>query len=216
MSKPIAAAAGFFKRQFAPTQLTPKQSTPKQFTHKRPYEGQKYESKPYRPRRPRMINPSTYWKFCRNIIAIGRNYAYVFPVLLSICCVEGLLTFSDHIAELGNQRPTKPFYFLKPWTSIVPPDSWVEDSYNPDRKIVVKKPAYNVLIPNGVNVHYEVELAVIFNKDLSNLAYQKKIKSEQEYEELWKDSIAGYAIGTISNAQLTYSSHRFDCKKSTG
>lgn len=211
MSKPIASAVGFIKKQFSPNQFPPKQFTPKEFSPRG-----KFEKKPFQPKRFNMLNPSIYWKKCRNIIAIGRNYAYVFPGLLSFCCFEGSLTFSDHIAELGNQRPSKPFYFLKPWTSIVPPDSWVEDSYNPGRRIIVKKPATNVLIPNGANVHYEVELAVIFNKDLSNLAYQKKIKSEQEYEELWKDSIAGYAIGTKSIVQSTYSSHRFDCKKSTG
>lgn len=136
-------------------------------------------------------------------------------VLVFACCIRGLLLIcSDHITELGNQRPTKPFYFLKPWTSIIPPDSLVVDEFNPRYKVRVKKPSHNVLIPNGVNVHYEVELAVIFQKEVSDLAYQRSKLSAQAYEELWKDAIGGYALGTISIVLLTHFSHRFDCKKS--
>ncbi|KAL8714871.1 MAG: hypothetical protein Q9220_001384 [cf. Caloplaca sp. 1 TL-2023] len=65
----------------------------------------------------------------RKIVCIGRNYG-------------------DHIAELNSARPKKPFFFLKPPSSILPPASGP------------------VLRPKGVNLHYEVELALIMGKPL--------------------------------------------------
>jgi len=59
-------------------------------------------------------------------VAIGRNYA-------------------AHIAELGNTKPTEPFFFLKPTTSYVVNDGPVE-------------------VPKGVTVHHEVELGVVIGK----------------------------------------------------
>ncbi|KAI9679948.1 MAG: hypothetical protein M1817_004963 [Caeruleum heppii] len=69
----------------------------------------------------------------RKVVCIGRNYA-------------------DHISELHNARPTRPFFFLKPPSSIHPSTS--------------TKP---VLRPRGVTVHHEVELALIMSRTLRDL-----------------------------------------------
>lgn len=58
----------------------------------------------------------------------------------------------DHIKELNNSRPTQAFFFLKPPSSILPPRSGP------------------VLRPNGVKLHYEVELGVIIGKQLRDLS----------------------------------------------
>lgn len=58
----------------------------------------------------------------------------------------------DHIKELNNQRPSTPFFFLKPPSSLLPPNSGP------------------ILRPSGVTLHYEVELALLIGKPLSNLA----------------------------------------------
>ncbi|EEH37770.2 fumarylacetoacetate hydrolase domain-containing protein [Paracoccidioides lutzii Pb01] len=57
----------------------------------------------------------------------------------------------DHITELNNVRPKQPFFFLKPSTSILPPNSGP------------------VLRPKGVKLHYEVELALVIGKTLRDL-----------------------------------------------
>ena len=57
----------------------------------------------------------------------------------------------DHVKELNNVRPKQPFFFLKPSSSILPPKSGP------------------VLAPRGVNLHYEVELALIIGKELRDL-----------------------------------------------
>jgi 2-keto-4-pentenoate hydratase/2-oxohepta-3-ene-1,7-dioic acid hydratase in catechol pathway len=90
---------------------------------------------------------------------------------------------------LGNQRPDKPFFFLKPKASLVlqrgPQPEGKEDTYSP-----------KVLIPKGVNVHYEVELALHIRERVHHLAYQKtKVADEQAWEQLWKSFIGGYGIG---------------------
>jgi 2-keto-4-pentenoate hydratase/2-oxohepta-3-ene-1,7-dioic acid hydratase in catechol pathway len=72
-----------------------------------------------------------YAREARKILCIGRNYA-------------------AHIAELNNTKPSQPFYFLKPSSSIL------EQGTGP------------VLIPKGTIVHHEVELAVVLNKTLKN------------------------------------------------
>ncbi|KAF7296487.1 FAA-hydrolase domain-containing protein [Mycena chlorophos] len=62
----------------------------------------------------------------RKIVAIGRNYDL-------------------HVKELGNTRPTEPFFFLKPTTSYVLSGGKME-------------------IPHGVLAHHEVELGVVIGK----------------------------------------------------
>lgn len=54
----------------------------------------------------------------------------------------------DHIKELNNVRPKKPFFFLKPPSSILLP------SQGP------------LLRPQGVDLHYEVELACVIGRNL--------------------------------------------------
>lgn len=58
---------------------------------------------------------------------------------------------SDHIAELSSARPKQPFFFLKPPSSILLPDDGP------------------VIRPRGVNLHYEIELALIIGKTVKNL-----------------------------------------------
>ena len=57
----------------------------------------------------------------------------------------------DHVTELNNQRPKQPFFFLKPASSILPPG------------------AGPVIRPKGVDLHYEVELALIMGKQVKDL-----------------------------------------------
>lgn len=57
----------------------------------------------------------------------------------------------DHIAELQNTRPKRPFFFLKP------PSSILVRGEGPVRR------------PNGVDLHFEVELAVIVGKEVRDL-----------------------------------------------
>jgi len=68
----------------------------------------------------------------RTIACIGRNY-------------------TDHIAELGNTRPSEPFYFLKPVASFLPPR------------------AGPVLCPKDANLHFEVELAAVIGEPADQL-----------------------------------------------
>jgi len=97
--------------------------------------------------------------------------------------------FSDHIAELGNQRPSKPFFFLKPNSSIHPPTRW-----DAEKQAVVNN-TNPIPIPAGVNVHYEVELAVIMFKSIHNFKFAKANMTPDQYESLWQSAILGYAIG---------------------
>lgn len=59
--------------------------------------------------------------------------------------------YSDHVAELNNVRPKQPFFFLKPTTSILAPGEGP------------------VIRPKGVDLHYEVELALIIGKRIKDL-----------------------------------------------
>ncbi|SLM37780.1 fumarylacetoacetate hydrolase [Lasallia pustulata] len=95
----------------------------------------------------------------RKVICIGRNYA-------------------DHVKELNNARPKQPFFFLKPPSSILPPNSGP------------------CLRPRGIKLHYEVELALIISKNVKDLGGSDE-KGAME-------AIAGYALGidmTARNAQ---------------
>ncbi|MCJ1437064.1 hypothetical protein MMC27_006449 [Xylographa pallens] len=85
----------------------------------------------------------------RKVICIGRNYA-------------------DHVKELNNVRPKQPFFFLKPPSSILPPNSGP------------------VLRPKGVTLHYEVELAVIIGKEVRDL--------DANDEKGAMDAIDGYCL----------------------
>lgn len=79
---------------------------------------------------------------------------------------------------MNNARPKKPFFFLKPPSSILPPASGP------------------VLRPAGVNLHYEVELALVMGRTLRDLD-EKDVKGAM-------DAIDGYAVSidmTARNAQ---------------
>ncbi|KAK3397995.1 hypothetical protein B0T20DRAFT_237872 [Sordaria brevicollis] len=54
--------------------------------------------------------------------------------------------YADHIAELNSAKPKQPFFFLKPPSSIILPGEGP------------------VIRPRGVDMHYEVELALILGK----------------------------------------------------
>ncbi|OTA64571.1 hypothetical protein K449DRAFT_392657 [Hypoxylon sp. EC38] len=60
--------------------------------------------------------------------------------------------YADHITELNSARPKQPFFFLKPTSSILLPG------------------AGPVIRPKGVDLHYEVELALILGKQVKDLA----------------------------------------------
>ncbi|KAI9813093.1 MAG: hypothetical protein M1827_004313 [Pycnora praestabilis] len=92
----------------------------------------------------------------RKIVCIGRNYA-------------------DHVKELNNVRPKQPFFFLKPSSSILLPNSGP------------------VLRPRGVILHYEVELALIMGKEVRDL--------EPDDEKGALDAIEGYALSIDMTAR---------------
>jgi len=119
---------------------------------------------------------SDYWKSASKIICIGRNYAY-YPLPYPFSTFPNMYVFSDHIAELGNLPPSKPFFFLKPISSVLPPI--------PDGKTAeLDQYANKIRIPKGVNSHYEVELALVMK------GFTKAPKNPEEYFDL----IKGYAI----------------------
>ncbi|KAK4251213.1 hypothetical protein C7999DRAFT_11007 [Corynascus novoguineensis] len=86
--------------------------------------------------------------------------------------------YADHIAELNNTRPKQPFFFLKPTSSILLPGEGP------------------VIRPRGIDLHYEVELALILGKRVRDLNAQD--------EQGALDAIGSYALSidmTARNAQ---------------
>jgi len=86
--------------------------------------------------------------------------------------------YADHITELNSAKPKQPFFFLKPASSILPPG------------------AGPIIRPKGVDLHYEVELALIMGKQVKDL--------EAEDEKGAMDAIESYALSidmTARNAQ---------------
>ncbi|GKT83280.1 fumarylacetoacetate hydrolase domain-containing protein [Colletotrichum tofieldiae] len=86
--------------------------------------------------------------------------------------------YADHVKELNNVRPKQPFFFLKPTSSILLPG------------------AGPVLRPKGVDMHYEVELAIILGKQVKDL-------KPDDYKGAI-DAIEAYALAidmTARNAQ---------------
>jgi len=84
----------------------------------------------------------------------------------------------DHITELNSARPKQPFFFLKPPSSILAPGEGP------------------VIRPKGVDLHYEVELALIIGKKVKDL--------EADDEKGAMDAIESYAMSidmTARNAQ---------------
>ncbi|KAF9286075.1 hypothetical protein BGZ68_003272 [Mortierella alpina] len=58
--------------------------------------------------------------------------------------------YSEHAKELGNAVPTAPFFFLKPTSSYITNGQSIE-------------------VPEGCEVHHELELAVVIGKDGRNI-----------------------------------------------
>lgn len=126
-----------------------------------------------------------YLKNARKIICIGRNYA-------------------AHIKELNNPTPKQPFFFLKPLSSVVTPINHLQH-----RKALPAGSSYHglnedgsnpspILIPNGVVVHHEIELALIMDKYVSNVS-PGDFKPQDVY-----DSISGISLAldlTARNVQ---------------
>ncbi|KAM7215451.1 hypothetical protein V8F06_009211 [Rhypophila decipiens] len=86
--------------------------------------------------------------------------------------------YADHITELNSARPKQPFFFQKPTTSILLPGQG------------------NVIRPKGVDLHYEVELALIIGKEVKDL--------DAADEKGALDAIESYALSidmTARNAQ---------------
>jgi len=86
--------------------------------------------------------------------------------------------YADHITELSSARPKQPFFFLKPPSSILLPGEGP------------------VIRPKGVDLHYEVELALIIGKKVKDL--------EENDEKGAFDAIESYAMSidmTARNAQ---------------
>jgi acylpyruvate hydrolase len=67
-----------------------------------------------------------FFKHTRNIFCIGRNFA-------------------EHAKELSNATPSKPFWFLKPTSTIL-------------------RPGNAIVLPRGAEVHHEVELAIVVGR----------------------------------------------------
>lgn len=126
-----------------------------------------------------------YLKSAKKIICIGRNYA-------------------AHIKELNNPTPKQPFFFLKPISSVITPIA-----PGLARKELPRDSSYHglsvdgsnagpILIPSGVKVHHEVELALIMDKYVSN-ATEENFTPSDVY-----DSISGFALAldlTARNVQ---------------
>ncbi|KAK5657087.1 hypothetical protein OQA88_3615 [Cercophora sp. LCS_1] len=83
--------------------------------------------------------------------------------------------YADHIAELNSARPKQPFFFLKPPSSILLPGEGP------------------VIQPKGVNLHYEVELALIIGKRLRDL--------EATDEQTALDAVDKYALSIDMTAR---------------
>ncbi|CCG85003.1 protein of unknown function [Taphrina deformans PYCC 5710] len=92
----------------------------------------------------------------RSVMCIGRNYV-------------------DHIKELGNTAGKKPFFFLKPPSSLVAPG------------------AGPVLLPRGVKSHFEIELGLVIGKKVKDLS---KADSEAAI-----DAVAGYFLAIDMTAR---------------
>ncbi|KAJ3908523.1 hypothetical protein F5879DRAFT_1007622 [Lentinula edodes] len=99
-------------------------------------------------------------KHGKKILAIGRQ-VYLFSFKSS----------KLNIKELGNPPNAEPWFFLKPTTSYL-------------------RNGGTVLIPEGVQMHHEIELGVVIGKD------GKDVKRED-----WDQYVAGYALGIDMTAR---------------
>lgn len=94
------------------------------------------------------------------------------PTLRSRHCKAEILS-SDHITELSSARPKQPFFFLKPASSILAPGEGP------------------VIRPKGVDLHYEVELALIIGKRVKDLEADDEKGAMDAIESTFSASILG-------------------------
>lgn len=90
-----------------------------------------------------------------------------------VCCIGR--NYVDHIKELGNKAGKEPFFFLKPPTSILAPGQG------------------SMLIPKGIEAHYEIELGIVIGQTIKDLKKTDKNKA--------MDSIGGYFLGIDMTAR---------------
>ncbi|KAL5346872.1 hypothetical protein ACLOAV_008015 [Pseudogymnoascus australis] len=83
--------------------------------------------------------------------------------------------YAAHAAELNNAQPKQPFFFLKPASSILLPG------------------AGPVQRPKGVDLHYEVELALLIGRTVHDLSPDDTKGA--------LDAIEGYAVGIDMTAR---------------
>ncbi|EAZ63986.1 fumarylacetoacetate hydrolase [Scheffersomyces stipitis CBS 6054] len=84
--------------------------------------------------------------------------------------------YAAHIKELNNAKPQQPFFFLKPSSSILKPNDGP------------------FLVPKGVVVHHEVELAFTLNRTLKDLSPDFSAQEALE-------CIEGYALSIDMTAR---------------
>ncbi|BFZ57612.1 hypothetical protein PYCC9005_004664 [Savitreella phatthalungensis] len=131
-----------------------------------------------------------------------------------VCCIGR--NYTAHIAELNNQTPSTPFFFLKPPSSIVQPPSPSGTSLTPP--LTGNEPSSQLdpsnraflQLPKGVESHHEVELGVVIGKELRELVRGKRrmpTGKDREDGERWKayledpgvreayGAVAGYFTG---------------------
>lgn len=70
--------------------------------------------------------------------------------------------YAAHAKEMKSETPTKPFFFLKPTTSYILPGQDIE-------------------IPQGAEVHHEVELGVVIGKSGRDIPVSKAMEHVAGY-----------------------------------
>jgi hypothetical protein len=99
----------------------------------------------------------------------------------------------DHIKELNSARPNQPFFFLKPPTSLLLPGEGP------------------VIRPRGVDLHYEIELALIMGKKVKDLAADDKagamdaIESEShspDHSDLFQHGTSHFVLSRLTSPHL--------------
>lgn len=68
---------------------------------------------------------------------------------------------------MNNSKPKQPFFFLKPPSSILSPNAGA------------------VIRPKGVDLHYEVELALIMGKEVKNLEAENEKEAYDSIESVY-------------------------------
>jgi 2-keto-4-pentenoate hydratase/2-oxohepta-3-ene-1,7-dioic acid hydratase in catechol pathway len=85
----------------------------------------------------------------KEVEADGRRFPLEEVRLLAPCCPTKLIcvgrNYAAHAAELGNDVPTQPLFFLKPPSAVIGPEDPIS-------------------LPEESEVHYEAELAVVIGR----------------------------------------------------